>query len=81
MNDDNCIDPTGVKLTPSWHGKDCLGNGEHPGIECCCDECAWYLECWPDYQELAELLAAPVRDQLKEVYEASQKPPRSRTKK
>lgn len=22
-----------VELTPSFHGKDCLGNGEHPGIE------------------------------------------------
>ena len=45
------LDPsTGVKLTPSWHGEDCLGNGEHPGIECCCDECDYYLECFPDWK-------------------------------
>lgn len=48
---DPYLDPTGVRLTPSYHGKDCLGNGNHPGGECCCDECAWYLECWPDWGE------------------------------
>lgn len=45
------IDPTGTPLTPSFHGKDCLGNGEHPGIECCCDECDHYLTCFPDWKE------------------------------
>ena len=43
------IDPTGTVLTPSPGGKDCLGNGEHPGIECCCDECDFYLDCFPEY--------------------------------
>ena len=44
------IDPsTGIPLTPSFHGVDCLGNGEHPGLECCCDECDFYLECFPDW--------------------------------
>lgn len=38
-------------LTPSFHGKDCLGNGEHEGIECCCDECDHYLTCFPDWKE------------------------------
>ena len=43
------IDPaTGILLTPSYHGKDCLGNGAHPGYECCCDECDFYLECFPE---------------------------------
>lgn len=45
------IDPTGTPLTPSFHGEDCLGNGEHPGIECCCDECDHYLTCFPDWKE------------------------------
>lgn len=45
------IDPTGTTLNPSWHGEDCLGNGEHPGIECCCDECQFYLSCFPDWKE------------------------------
>ena len=38
------IDITGTMLTPGNDGKDCLGNGEHPNIECCCDECD-YLQC------------------------------------
>lgn len=44
------IDPsTGTELRPSYKGKDCPGNGEHPGIECCCDECDHYLSCFPDW--------------------------------
>lgn len=43
------IDPsTGTKLTPSYHGKECLGNGSWPGYECCCDECDYYLNCFPE---------------------------------
>lgn len=47
---DDLIDPTGILLTPSLHGKDCLGNGEHTGIECCCDECDHFLTCFPEYE-------------------------------
>ena len=41
------IDITGVKLTP---GKPtvCLGNGAHR-FECCCDECNYYLLCYPEF--------------------------------
>ena len=42
-------DITGIELTPSEHGKDCLGNGQHEGVECCCDECNFYLSCFPGY--------------------------------
>ena len=46
------LDPsTGIMLTPSYHGKDCLGNGEHEDLECCCDECDYYLYCFPDWRE------------------------------
>ena len=38
------IDITGTVLTPGNIGRDCLGNGTHPGIECCCDECD-YMRC------------------------------------
>ena len=38
------IDISGTTLTPGNHGRDCLGNGEHIGIECCCDECD-YMQC------------------------------------
>ena len=52
MNMPDMIDPsTGTKLTPSFHGKECLGNGEWPGYECCCDECDWFLQCFPDWHE------------------------------
>lgn len=47
---DELKDPsTGFIMTPSWHGNKCLGNGEHEGFECCCDECDYYLECFPEY--------------------------------
>ena len=41
------IDVTGVVLTP---GKPdvCLGNGEQ-GFECCCDECDFFLLCFPEF--------------------------------
>lgn len=41
------IDFTGVELTP---GKPliCLGNGDQ-GFECCCDECDYFLFCFPEY--------------------------------
>ena len=41
------IDITGVEIMP---GKPtvCLGNGEQ-GFECCCDECDYYLLCFPEF--------------------------------
>lgn len=51
---DDLIDPTGTPLTPSWHGIECLGNGDWPGYECCCDECDYYLVCFPDWREHME---------------------------
>ena len=41
------IDVTDVKLTP---GKPdiCFGNGEQ-GFECCCDECDYFLFCFPEF--------------------------------
>ena len=41
------IDITGVKLTPG-EPTVCLGNGEQ-GFECCCDECDYYLLCFPEF--------------------------------
>ena len=37
-------------LAPGYHGKDCLGNGSYPGVECCCDECDFFLTCFPDWR-------------------------------
>ena len=42
---------TGVELNPGPGGRDCPGNGMLPQIECCCDECAYYLLCFPNWQE------------------------------
>ena len=41
------IDMTGIELTPGEHTV-CLGSGEQ-GFECCCDECDYYLHCFPDF--------------------------------
>lgn len=42
------LDVTGAKLVPGNPDK-CQGNGEHPFFECCCDECDYYLDCFPEY--------------------------------
>lgn len=46
IHPEKVIDVTGVALTP---GKPdvCLGNGEQGG-ECCCDECGYFLLCFPE---------------------------------
>ncbi len=38
-------DITGIVLTPGRGGVDCLGDGCHPGVECCCDERDYLLCC------------------------------------
>lgn len=43
--------PDDVQLTPSPNGEDCLGNGLTEGVECCCDECDNYLECYPKWRK------------------------------
>ena len=46
------IDVTGVELTP---GKPlvCLGNGEQ-GFVCCCDECDYFLLCFPEFDQIGQ---------------------------
>ena len=41
------IDVTGIELTPG-NPTACLGNGER-GFECCCDECDYFLCCFPKF--------------------------------
>ena len=43
------IDITGIELTPK-EPNICLGNGEQ-GFECCCDECDYYLLCFPAFDQ------------------------------
>lgn len=39
-----------IQLTPSTDGADCIGNGEHEEVECQCDECEHFLECFPNWR-------------------------------
>jgi hypothetical protein len=41
------IDTTGVELSPGEPAT-CLGNGQQ-GLECCCDECDFFLLCFPEF--------------------------------
>lgn len=43
--------PNDSPLTPGNHGKDCPGNGNHPGYECCCDNCDHFLVCFPEWSD------------------------------
>ena len=38
-------------LTPSEQGKLCRHNGDNPDYEIACDECDFYLNCFPDWKE------------------------------
>ena len=41
------MDITDIELMPG-EPTVCLGNGEQ-GFECCCDECDYYLLCFPEF--------------------------------
>ena len=41
------IDISGIELSPEKPIA-CLGNGER-GFECCCDECDYFLLCFPEF--------------------------------
>ncbi len=43
------VDVSGVELTPG-DPVTCLGNGEQ-GFECCCDECDYFLFCFPELDQ------------------------------
>ena len=41
-------------LTPSYHGELCRHNGENPDCEITCDECDYYLTCFPDWENKSD---------------------------
>ena len=43
------VDITGVELAPG-NPSVCLGNGKQE-FECCCDECDYFLLCFPEFDE------------------------------
>jgi len=53
-------------LTPGFHGEKCRHNGNHAGFEIARDECDFYLDCFPDWQEKSGLEPAPVSDKKPE---------------
>ena len=55
------IDITGTILIPGNQGKDCPGNGEHPEVDCCCDECD-YMLCCLDRHKSSECKSCTDRD-------------------
>ena len=40
-------DATGAALCPG-RPELCEGNGKHEKYECCCDECNYFLKCFPE---------------------------------
>ena len=46
------IDISGTELTPGQPTV-CLGNG-HQGFECYCDECDYFLLCFPEFDPESE---------------------------
>ncbi|MDY3225773.1 MAG: hypothetical protein SOW84_07885 [Candidatus Faecousia sp.] len=52
MSDDYLIHNDSEEiLTPSYHGELCRHNGENPDYEIACDECDYFLLCFPDWEE------------------------------
>ena len=57
------IDITGIELTPG-EPTVCLGNGDQ-GFECCCDECNYFLLCFPEFdikieEEIGDIEVPPL---------------------
>lgn len=48
--EEKIIDVTGAELHPGDPER-CEGNGEHPGFECCCANCDYFLDCFPNWKE------------------------------
>lgn len=43
-------DVTGTLICPG-HPKLCLGSGDFQGFPCCCDECSYFLACFPEWED------------------------------
>ena len=47
------INVQSIELSPGKPDA-CLGSGEYE-FECCCDECDFYLICFPDWQQFTTI--------------------------
>ena len=50
------------ELAPSYHGELCRHNGENPDYEIACDECDYYLMCFPDWKAASSGRHIPKQD-------------------
>lgn len=41
-----------VEIKPSLFGAECPANGKEKNIDMQCDECDYYLECFPNIREM-----------------------------
>ena len=57
----NIVDVTGAELSPGEPAR-CQGNGKHPDFECCCDECDFFLACYPEHQADVDEALEDLRD-------------------
>lgn len=48
MEETKIIDVTGAELKPG-NPDECEGNGKHAAFEICCDECDYFLQCFPEW--------------------------------
>lgn len=48
MEEAKIIDVTGTPLTPG-KPSECLGGDHHPEHPLCCDECDYFLQCFPEW--------------------------------
>lgn len=58
MENNKIIDITGVELTPGkptqYKGNGKTKNKNGKLIECCCDECDYFLLCYPEWSGTSE---------------------------
>ncbi|MBE7041202.1 MAG: hypothetical protein E7400_04470 [Ruminococcaceae bacterium] len=63
---------TGTPLKPSRQGKRCPGNGSHPEYWCCCDECDYYMHCFPQYEW--EFKIKKLKKRIKQLFKKQNTP-------
>lgn len=60
-DDKKIIDVTGAELKPG-KPNECQGNGKYESFECCCDECDYFLDCFPEWDKLEMIDACSRKD-------------------
>lgn len=53
---------TEYELTPSPNGCECIGNGSNPDVECQCDECPHFQECFPYMNATSDVMCCSLEN-------------------